>query len=175
MTGLLLLILAALWLVAAVFITRFVARKVPSPGWRPAVATIVFFALVVGPLADDIIGGRQFKALCQEKTPINVDRSRAVNKTVYLLDERPYRPSGLLVPVTEQPWRYADVDTKEILVSFSTLEAKGGWLIRALGISETDSPITFERFCGPEDRSSVFQSLNIQQIQRKDLRRAEPK
>lgn len=175
MTGLLLLGVVVLWLVVAVFITRFIVQKVPRWRWRPAVAVIVFIALVVGPIADDVIGGRQFKALCEEKTRINVDRSRAANKTVYLQDERSYRLPGVLVPITEQPWRYADVDTKEVLVSFSTLQAKGGWLIRALGILETDSPITFPRFCGPEDRSSVFSALNIQQIQRKDLRRAEPK
>lgn len=165
MTGILLFVLAALWLIAAVFITRFVVRKIPSPRWRPAVAVIVFLALVVGPLADDIIGGLQFKALCEERTPIKFDEARATGRTVSLIRERPLTVPGVLVPVTEQPFRYADVDTKEVVVSFSILDAKGGWLIRRLGISETDSPITFRRSCGPGDPSTVFSDLNIQKTE----------
>jgi hypothetical protein len=175
MTGLLLLVVGVLWLVAAISITGFVVWKIPGRGWRLAVAVVVFPALVVLPLADEIIGGWQFNALCEEKTAIRVDETRAAGRRVFLLSEAPITVPGVLVPVTEQPFRFADVDTKEILISYSLLRAKGGWLMRTLGVSETDSPITFRRSCGPPDPSTIFSDLNIEQVQRKDLRRAEPK
>lgn len=165
MTGLLLLAVVALWLIAAIIITWGIVAKIPSEGWRTAAAVALFPALLIAPLADDIIGGLQFRALCEEKTVIRVDESRAAGRTVFLIRDRSIQLPWLLVPVIEQPWRYADVDTQEVLVSFSTLEAKGGWLIRGLGISETDAPITFKGYCGPADRSSIFQELNIRQVE----------
>jgi hypothetical protein len=142
-----------------------IVAKIPNEGWRAAAAVVLFPALLIAPIADDIIGGLQFRALCEEKTAIRVDESRAAGKTVSLIRDRSIQVPWSLVPAIEQPWRYADVDTQEVLVSFSTLDARGGWLIRALGVSETDSPITFSRSCGPADRSSVFQELNIRKVE----------
>ena len=41
---------------------------------------------------------------------------------------------------------------------------EGGWLIRKLGISETNSPFLFDKNCGPKDIDLIERKYNITRL-----------
>lgn len=186
MTALLLLGAAILWLIVALSIALFVARKLPKQPWRIPLAVVLFIALVPAPLLDEIGGARQFARLCQEAEGVSVDVQRARGRSVELRKiPHPTLPKyttiprrnvpGAMVPIREDSWDFVDTQSGEVLVSFKTYEATGGWLIRMLGISEGNVPLTFPGYCGPSNRSTIFAELGIKQIDRKDVTRGDTK
>lgn len=167
MSGILLLFVAALWLIASYFLARFMARLLPPTGWRVVVGALLFLALLPLPLIDEIVGARQFEKLCKENSTIKVDRAKAAGRTVYLADTASVEVKGTWVPVWLKSWRYVDVKTGETVVSYNTLQASSGILGPAsLG------PLTFRGYCAPGgvvDPVKLFKELGVTQIQRSAL------
>ncbi|QJQ05987.1 alanine:cation symporter family protein [Undibacterium piscinae] len=74
MTGLLLIFMAVIWLVIALFIIAFIASKIPGRALSLVISIPLFIVLLPMPIMDEIIGGRQFEQLCKENSTIQVDR-----------------------------------------------------------------------------------------------------
>ena len=168
MTGLLLLGVAGAWLVIALFIAIFIFRTLPKRPWRILLALIVFLALIPLPLIDEIVGKGQFEQLCKENSTIQVDRVRAVGKTVYFVPQPDVEIKGTWVRVVLKPVRFVDATTGETVVSYNELIAVGGRFIQALGISEGGMPLTFRGTCVPADRPGsveTFKPLGINYIE----------
>lgn len=149
MTGIFLLFVVVLWLVIAYWLTKLITIKLPKNGWRILVRVLLFFVLLPLPLADEIVGKRQFEQLCKENSTFQFDRATAVGKTVYLTDIPDIQIKDTWVPVRLEQWRYVDAATGELIFSYNILHAKGGELIRMLGISGGDTPLTFKGYCAP--------------------------
>lgn len=162
MTGIFLIGVMGLWLVAALLITAFITRKLPRRLGTFLIRASLFVVLLAAPLADEIIGGFQFRALCRAEAVMKVDEKKAAGKKLKLKLSDGKTVSNTLVAVREQTWYYLDAQNGEVLVSYKTLHAKGGWLIRTLGISETNAPLTFDNACGPAEAKTMFSRLNIE-------------
>lgn len=178
MTGLFLLGVAGLWLVAALFISVLVARKLPKRPWRLPLTAIMFLALFPLPLVDEVVGGIQFKQLCKQHSTIQVDRAKAAGRTVYLLDLPQTNIEGPWVPVKLYPWRFVDAVTKEIIVSYDVLYAEGGRLFP--GFDSGHEPLTFKGICAPGggvrvDNGKLLSELGVTRIERPDSRKGEVK
>ena len=168
MTGIFLLIIVALWAWACLAMTRALSRKVPSMGWRLVIAPAVFVVLLALPLIDEIVGGKQFEQLCKENSTIQVNRETAAGKTVYFAPEPDFEIKGAWVRIVLRPRRFIDASTGETVVSYNELMATGGWLTRALAISEGGMPLTFRGTCVPENRPGsieTFKPLGINYIE----------
>jgi len=60
----------AVWLVAVIILTVWIPRII-GPGWLRTIARFILFpALLVAPIADEWIGRRQFKELCEREDKI---------------------------------------------------------------------------------------------------------
>jgi hypothetical protein len=178
MTGILLLFVVAIWFAIVLWLTRIIAKKLPDKWWATPIVVLVFCALLPLPLADEIVGGRQFEQLCKENSTIQIDRTTAVGKTVYPAKTLDVDIKGTWVGVALQPRRLVDATTGESIVSFNDLIASGGWFIRALGISEGGVPLTFKGWCQPGDQHAVeklLKELNITLIRRPDTNTGESK
>ena len=172
MTGILLIAVAFAWLIAVVVVTRWVARRFNSPTMKVVSWMILLPALMVAPLVDELIGKRQFEQLCKDNSTIQVDRAKAVGKTVYLAKTADVEIKDKWLRVVLKPWRFVDATTGEPVVSYNTLMVDGGWLIRNLRISEGGVPLTFRGSCEPGgvvDPIKLFEELNVTQIQRSAL------
>ncbi len=168
MTGLLLLVVMVVWLVVVNWIGKFVTTKLPERWWRTPARVLILVALLPLPLVDEIIGGRQFEQLCKENSTIQVDRVKAVGKTVYLNSLPETNVQGTWVPISVHYWRFVDATTGELVVSYNTLRATGGRLIRALGISEGNVPLTFKSSCEPKGSPAsieAFENFGITYIE----------
>lgn len=145
MTGLFLIVVVFAWLVAVVFLTSWLMKRVsikPSPV-RMVVGLLIFVLLLPLPVADEIIGGYQFRELCRQGAVLRIDAEKARGQTVKLVIE----PSNEILPGTaitiyHSHLSFQNVNTGEEMASYDTYVAKGGWFIRMLGISEKNAPIT---------------------------------
>lgn len=152
MTGIFLFIVVGLWVWACVAMTRALLRKVPSKGGRWLVAPLAFSALLALPVADEIIGGFQFRALCEKNAVFHIGVANPEGRvTKFSANPANEIMSGTAIRIYDTGAEYTDVQSGETVVKFHEYVAKGGVFIRTLGISEGNAPITIGRpGCSPE-------------------------
>ncbi len=162
MTGIILLLVVGGWLWACVAMTRGLLRRWQGRPWGLPVAYAAFVALLIAPLGDEIIGKFQFNSLCAKYAVDVVDEAHALNRRV--LSERravDRYASGTAVRIQIDPYTYRDEETKGVLASFHILTARGGWLVRMLGISETSAPLLFSSGCAPPNAFGFLKKFNM--------------
>jgi hypothetical protein len=159
MTGLYLLILAAVWLVLASVLAYVITRQMKSGALRLTFAVLLMSVLMPLPLIDEIVGQRQFEQLCKDNATIHVDRATAVGKTVYFVPQPAVEIKGTWVRVVMKPKRFVDATTGETVVNYNELMADGGRFIRTLGIFEGGVPLTFSGTCVPANRPGSIQTF----------------
>lgn len=168
MSGLFVLFIAVAWFFFVLWLTVMLTRKMQLGAMTTIVGGGFFLLLLVAPIADEIVGGRQFAKLCEENSTIQVDRAKAAGRTVYLNSLPEKNIQDTWVPVSLQRWQFVDVTTGEPVVNYNTLRAKGGWFIRALGIFEGNEPLTFKSTCAPKNRpasTETFKEFGINYIE----------
>jgi hypothetical protein len=151
-----------LWIAVALALTMLLTRYVSRNWLRVLLRICIFILLLIAPLADELIARHQFRELCS--TPISVDREKALGRTVSSAPSKPTPVSGAAVPMSTLTWRYVDATTKEVVLEFVTVHAKGGWLVHAFSLSERDHPLVFPSYCEPEERRTIFAELHIQKL-----------
>jgi hypothetical protein len=152
MIGLLFFGLVGLWIWAALKLSRWIGERVAGGRWRKPIAVVCFVALLVLPLADEIIGGFQFRALCDKdaKLAFYVDPASLKGKTVRAVaDPLNQQVEGLLVKVLRSHSRYYDLSDGKELLSYTEYAARGGVLIRTLTGDASFAPMTFKSSCSP--------------------------
>ena len=140
MIGILFVTVVGLWLWVCIALVRALMRRLSGRPWRYAVGLAAFVVLLVAPVADEILGGIRFKALCEREAVLKIDAEKVRGRTL--------RRFGVKLPPVSavldiERWRESFVDTAsgEELISYVWLRATGGWLIRALHISEGNEPL----------------------------------
>jgi hypothetical protein len=166
MTGIFLFSVLAVWLYVVFLVTKIIAKKLPDKRLSVAVRIVLFVLLAPLPLADEIAGGRQFEQLCKEKSAITVDSRDVRGRTVWFGTSQRTQVNLGAIHVTEAKRIYVDVKTQEPIYHYYRLEAKGGWLIRILGISEGNSPLLFTAVCQPKNIETIDAELGITRINR---------
>jgi hypothetical protein len=104
------------------------------------------------PLIDEIIGKRQFEALCKANGIESADVSTARGKRVKLEVREPRLLKGTMVPIEERDRFYKDVDTDEVLIHHKSYFSPGGWLKRYPFYFGVSKPMLFSASCG----NSIF-------------------
>lgn len=178
MTGIFLLFAVVLWLVIAYWLTKLITIKLPKNGWRILVRALLFFVLLPLPLADEIVGKRQFEQLCKERAAsIKMDREKVRGQTVYYDYVYPTKVirgkvtnddliADRWIPIWQRSIRYLNVSGEEV-ISYKELRADGGWIARGINFNSTNAPYTFEGFCRPrENIKELFKSLQITVLDR---------
>lgn len=155
MTGIALLVLCLVWLALVMMAAIFAANRFSNSAMQWGVGLIVFIAITPLPLLDEIVGQHQFDALCQIGTVLTVDQQRIKGRRIKLTFEPSNAPvSELAVPTTFTRVMFRDALSGEVFGSYGRYVAKGGWLVRTLGLSEADSPLWMSRSqCSPEEGS----------------------
>ena len=155
MTGLLLIFVAVIWLVIALFFIAFIASKIPGRVLSLAISIPLFIVLLPMPLMDEIIGGRQFEQLCKENSTIQVDRKTAVGRTVYLAEVVRENITDKWMPMRIERWRFVDATTGELVLSYNILHATRSWF----RITESAYPFTFKGYCDPKSSPASIETF----------------
>jgi hypothetical protein len=163
MTGLISLAIVGLWVWLAFKLSRFISGRVAQGRWAKPLTALLFLVLLPMPVIDEIIGGFQFRALCDKnaKLVFNVDPASLKGKTVHAFaDPLDKQVGGTLVRITYTRSIYRDTEGGKELMSFTAYRAKGGWLIRALSFDDNMMPLTFKSSCNPLTSVSIgFKSV----------------
>lgn len=163
MSGLILLVVLSLWVTVVTALTGFFTQAMRVGLFRFVAQLLLFVVIFIAPVADEIIGGFQFRALCEVETVMRYDKEKLSNKKVMsqLLNE--VHVDNIFTPVISQTWNYINIENQEILLSYKTLDSKGGWLSRLLGFQSLSSPFTFDGHCGPSWArvDEVFHRLHV--------------
>ncbi|MFE8643840.1 hypothetical protein ACFX58_01985 [Sphingomonas sp. NCPPB 2930] len=147
MGGLMFLAVVALWLYLLKWIAGKIAGKLPDRPWRAWVKWLIFALLLPLPLIDEIVGGWQFKELC-EANVVWVNKEAARGKSVYREPGSYQMPvSGTWVKVWKMTFRYLDLENNAPIVSFDQYSAEGGHFFP--GFDSGHDPLTFKGECHP--------------------------
>jgi len=149
MIGLLLFGFVAAWFVAARWLAIKATRRLLPGKLRLTAVCFITLMLVALPLSDEIIGGFQFRALCEKNAALRIDAARIRGKKVRVTtDPANKEVGGTSVPILYSRSSYRDVDTNEELASSGRYVANGGWLIRTISTDKYIVPLTFSSTCG---------------------------
>jgi len=162
MIGLGFLLISFIWLVLAFYLAKLLTRILPPAWWRTLVQIALFVVLVPLPLIDQIVGGMQFKELCRQNQEIHFDPAKVRGKTVYLAGVDRTLAEGTWVPIQISHWRFVDATTREVVVTYNTVDAGPG-LLRFGG-----GPLLFRGSCVPLNRPvsvETFKKLGISYIE----------
>jgi hypothetical protein len=165
MTGIYLIAMTGGWLWLVLRLTKKMRDRLPKVWWGKWLQVLLVAVLMPLPLIDEIVGGRQFAALC-EKNVVKVNAGSARGRTVYLEYAVDLPVKGTWVPVWVLPYRYLDLTTGELVVSYDHLRAEGGVLFP--GFDSGPDPLTFNGKCKPPgvfDRD-FFSRLGITEVKR---------
>ena len=145
MAGLIALAVLAAWIWLVGQIAKLLTKRWQSQPFRRRVYVLMVFALILPlPVVDEIIGRYQFLALCEEGARPRYDEVKLRGRTVNLRKvPHPEVPGVLEIPnrvvpaairIIELTIDWLDRHTGEPLLSYRRYEAKGGWLMRWLGL-----------------------------------------
>lgn len=175
MTGFLLLGVLGVWLVLVVWLARWLTKSIKRDWLRYIALVIVITCLFPLIVIDELISKPQFERLCAEGAKLKFDPQKIRGKTIFLGEIASPKPSftvgflgGYYIP-----WRYLDATTKEELIAYNSYHIEGGFLIRALGISETRAPLMMESFCSPNEKptqKSFLERFELKRVERKDVK-----
>ena len=168
MSGILLIAVAITWLCVALVLASWAARRLRSPIVKMLGGIVILLAVLVAPLIDELIGKRQFDALCRERAVLKIDAQRAKGASVHVV----IQPSNALLPGTAIPIRHSHLSYRTVVghsevASYDTYTASGGWFIRMLGISNANSPLTIGApFCGPPNEGKLDKEYGFTLVSR---------
>lgn len=149
MIGLLFLGVVAAWVFVSWWLAMRVTSRLPRGALRFAAVTAVIAVLLPLPVADEIVGGFQFKALCTRDTLLKIDAEKIRGKTVRVNSEPANMPvAGTAVRILFSRALYRDVATNEVLASSDRYVANGGRLLHALSGTNGITPLMFPSTCG---------------------------
>jgi hypothetical protein len=140
MIGIFFFTVLGLWLWVCLALARALMRRLGRRPWRYFVGLAAFIVLLVAPVADEIAGGMQFRALCEREAVLTIDAEKVRGRTL--------KRFGVKLPAVDavvdiERWRESFVDaiSGEELISFVWLRVSGGRFVRALHISEGNEPL----------------------------------
>ena len=126
MIGLMFLAAGLLWLALAIYLI------VRLPHWlrlkkfvRPLQAVLLLLLLVM-PFVDEIVGMRQFRALCEERTAPRIADDAASVEWAKVSDSKPQLLKGFVIDVEASTVSYVDSATEKVFLEYEYFKTRGG-------------------------------------------------
>lgn len=173
MSGLLLLGVLGVWVVIVIFLARRLARFFKPGAVRNIVVALASVVMLALPVADELVSAPLFYKLCEEGTKLKFDPKKIRGKTIFLADNPQPRIQVGLLRGYYIPWNYVDATTKEELITSNSYHVTGGILIRTLGISATNAPLTMRSYCASSEepwQKSFLTRYDIKYVERKGVK-----
>ena len=163
MTGILFFGVWCLWFVISLIASIWFGKRFKNFFVKAAACLAMLAVLLPLPLLDEIRAQPQMAALCREGAVLKIDAERIKGRKIRLA----FEPSnayleGTRVPIRHTKVVFRDSASGESLGSFGEYYATGGFFIRALGISNSASPVWMTpTYCSPslgaEQMASLYQ------------------
>ncbi len=162
MSGIILLVILTLWFIFVVKLTVFFISKIALKTQKKWMYPVVFILLFIAPVADEIIGGFQFRALCTPENLLVYDVDKLRGKIVVPRDI-PMKTLDKIIPIVVTIGAWEDAGTGELLLTYKIISAKGGWLSHFIGGGT--SFFTFNGKCSSKEYYKLFEKLNVTKLE----------
>lgn len=165
MSGILLITVLVTWLLICRAISKKFTRNIKSQTRQTTSKLAIFSILFLAPFSDELIGAFQFSSLCDKYAVVEIYEQNAKNRKV-IIEPRSSDTyaEGTALKIRIDPYVYRDIETNKVIIRYHILQAKGGWFIRLLGISETSAPLLFNPACEPENVYDFKKTFNIKVV-----------
>lgn len=157
MSFLILLGYCIVWGAIAWFVARFLASSIKNRLSKWVLQFTFFGFLVAAPLADEVIGRKQFTELCRTEVKISLSPNWMNVKSAKGLDGSTYPLPDYAVPIYKTKYDYIDIETGQVFLSTVRLGRQGGFVVRRMGIGEMDR-------CMPPNQSEVYKMIDIDRL-----------
>lgn len=151
MTGLLLLGVLGVWAALCMRIARRIANYLPFGGWKFLVTVLIWLALLPLILIDELTAIPEFRRVCRDWAVLVIDRDELAGTVVWFGDSKTQARSFGLLAGTVQRRQYVIAGTATPAFHYHSVGVEGGFLIRTLGISQTNSPLILDSPCTPAE------------------------
>jgi len=160
MIALLYLACIAVWLVLAIYLSKWSVRLLKLKWGHTPVRVLFFVVFLVLPVADEIIGRRQFNQLCEREAVVwlSPDWKEVKKATRKSLPQE--EVNGTIFRVSKTVVEYSDSITGKTFLRTYHFSTHGGFLLDSLGLGLD----TAARFCHPKSSDDVLQQVNISQL-----------
>lgn len=143
MAGLLSIAFIVGWFLAACWLARLMTRKFKNGALRTVLMILAVIVAMILPVADEIIDGFQFRALCKENAVLKIDAKKIKDRTVRMVSDPANKSiDNAAIKIYYTRVSYRDVTTQEELARNGYMVAMGGRLIEALSGGHETTPIT---------------------------------
>lgn len=161
MTGIFFFLILYLWVSTCIRVFSEFRKKATTKKAR-YINNLVFAFIILFPVLDEVIGAIQFTYICDTRAVLHINEAKIAGKRVYVEINPSHKRMNTAIPIYRTKQVYRDELTHEVLASFERFEARGGWLIRMLGISESNSPIIIPQpYCSPEKGVAISTTYNF--------------
>lgn len=165
MSGIFLIVILVIWFIAVKTIVNSIFLTMQNNILKHLLYPILFVLIFILPVADDIIGGFQFRALCKPENFLTYDAEKVRGKKVKTKDSTIHKLNKA-VPIRVLTRKWYDADNGEILITYKMYNATGGWLSQLIGFPEGSPPYTFDGTCNSKEYYELFDKLNITTIEK---------
>ena len=161
MGGLILLFVLGVWFFITKFLTSFLTTKMQVGLLKKSIQVLLFILILVAPVGDEIIGGFQFKALCEREAVASYDKEKVYGKTVKYKSGDVTNFTNTILPSYKQVWVHVVVGSENDSISIADLHSDGGWLSRWINFNSVHKPYTFSGNCSGDKDGYLLQNLKI--------------
>jgi hypothetical protein len=95
-----------------------------------------------------------------------VDAKSTVGRTVWFGESQRATMKLSGIKITQSERSFVDATTQEPIYHYYRLEAKGGWLVRTIGMSDGVGPLLFPSTCQPKNLDKIDVQLGNKHISR---------
>ena len=157
MSGIILLSIIAAWFYVVKKLAQLCVRKMQE-GYKKTIAYIVVFSLLfIVPVADEVVGGFQFRALCKKGSRLIYVAEEVKDKTVWWSEKPRKEVANTILTIKEAVIYGVDPVTKKQLVEYKNYYATGGWLSRSIAFNSVTRPYIFNGSCGLKEQLIKFE------------------
>ena len=156
MIGLSFLAVALLWLALVYYLTVNLPRWLGFKKGVWPLRAVLLPLLLVGPFLDEIVGMKQFRTLCEERSVVQVSPGAEKVKRARDSERTTTELKGYWISIRSQPVEYIDSDSGSVFLKYEILHTKGG---RIAGMTLMGG----QHSCSPPDRS-VLKRLDIDRL-----------
>lgn len=167
MSGIILIIILAIWFYVVLKLSGFCVSKMKLGTKRSFSRFFLGIIFFLAPVADDIAGGFQFRALCRSDGILIFDEGSLRGMTLVSGARKRREIDNTVIPIHEHITDWVDIKTKETLLVQKDYSVNGGWLSRVIGFPEGSPPLTFNGQCRSHKKlRQVQEKLNFKIIYR---------
>lgn len=164
MIGLLVFSAIVAWAAIVILLAIGIAKTFKSRLVRWLTGLTLFTLVLPLPISDEIIGGYQLAALCDQRARLRLEEAKIGGRTVRVTVEQSGIPvAGTAVPISYSRIILRDAVSGQDLGGFERFTASGGILAHKIGITDSYAPIWMTPYaCSPGSKlDSVAKELGF--------------